>query len=183
MPRPKTPEAKARQVAAVRGPRNKGTIDIDLFCLKFLECRSQIRPTKRALRIGVDTIYRFLRDPEIDRHMEAARKLLVDKAAIVSAKRVVLDRSHLDERLLRGLDKHRTHKTRGDMDYYGGIEIGYKSLQLIEAPKVINSATAGAQAGQTAFEVYEPQWLRDKKADWDRQLADKHGLVEHVSQG
>lgn len=107
--------------------------------------------------------------PRVQVALKKKQEAFLQKTGEVSARRVLLDRSHLDERLLRQLDKHQTHDRRGDQDYYIGIRTGYESLQLIEAPKTINSAQAGAMAGvSSTYEVFKAGWKVARELDMAR---------------
>lgn len=88
----------------------------------------------------------------------------------------LLQEAFLDEEVVTRLK--RTKKTTFVTNNL--IEIGYKGLGLIQSGRVQVNATAGAQSaaiapGAMAYELYEPMWLRQKKAEWDQQLEQKYG--------
>lgn len=107
--------------------------------------------------------------PRVQAALKKKQDAFIVKVGQTEAKRFLLDRSHLDERLLRQLDKHLTHQSRGDQDYYTGIRTGYESLQLIEGPKTINHATANAaSAVNSTYEVFKSGWKIAREQDMAR---------------
>jgi hypothetical protein len=60
-------------------------------------------------------------------------------------------------------------------------------LRAIEVTKNDTERKASAEGGQlqnaTAFQVYEAQWLRNKKAQWDAELEKKHADKFPQSEG
>lgn len=180
------PRAKAPQSNPPR-KRGRATVDIAIFCLKYLENSAQIRPTAKALKISVNTIYKFLKREDIDAHMKTAREKLVSAIATQSAKKYVLDRSDLDVRLIRTLDAPKVAKpTTAAMVTAISLALdkGYKSLGLGESGTVVNNnAIAAVAASDMAQDVYEAIWLRERKAGWAKELEQKHGNPSQLPPG
>lgn len=172
---------------ATPGKRGRRTVPIEVFCLKYLENNAQIRPTAKALKISVHTIYRFLERKDIDEYMSKARETLVSAIAAQSAKKYTLDRSDLDTRLIRTLDspKVATPTTAAMViAIKETLEIGYDSLGFGKAPNVVNNnAIAAVAASDMAKDVYEAMWLRERKAGWAKELEQKHGNPSQLPPG
>ncbi len=122
-------------------------------------------PPKNAGAIGNRVFHR----PNVQKAIKLKEQARLAKTGQLEAKRLVLDRSALVERLLRQLDRHYTHETRGDQDYYRGIRVGYESLQLIEGRKTItNNNTANSAVMNTTYEVFKASWKVARDQDMAR---------------
>lgn len=175
------PRAKAPKTDPPR-KRCRRTVDIQVFCLKYLENNAQIRPTAKALKISVHTIYKFLQREDIDAHLNKAREKLVSAIATQSAKKYVLDRSDLDVRLIGTFDGLPAKSAKPEIiaEKRRLLSTGYVSLGLGQNNTVINAnsavaASAASPAGDFAKDVYEAIWLRERKAGWSKELEQKHG--------
>ena len=101
---PKTPEAKARQLAGLnrgskKGKRSGRAVDLGVFCLTLLRNHSRVDPTVKQLNMSKQTAYRYLRLPECEAAMATAREALLQETAKESAKKIVrevtLDRNDI----------------------------------------------------------------------------------------
>jgi hypothetical protein len=89
----------------------------------------------------------------------------------------LLTQDFLDAETMNIIVNGKTHFMRGDADRVKAIEVGYKAIGDIQPTRVIASAQAGAAAGVpkgTFLQVYEAQWLIDKKRRMAEQMEKKY---------
>ncbi len=155
-----------------RGGRKKGSgrqitsQQEDIFCLLLKLGRGK---SARAAAMGAgfapSAAYSLLRQPRIQERLAQIDEELSQEAREYFAKEYELEVSMCDENAARIMCVEKPHKFRGFADQVKMIEAGWKRLKLIDPPRIVNNATAGAVAGgSTMAEIYKSQWLRDKEA-------------------
>jgi hypothetical protein len=146
-------------------------------CLEYIRHHSKIRPSAKTLGISPDSLYQYIKMPEWDAALDAARQKIEDE----TAKSIVLDRSMLDQRLLQKIDKiDVTEKAFLAELFKDLMGLGYESLGLgSQAPRIGISASASAVAGSVspngtdAFQVFEAQWLTERHEQWGDELTQR----------
>lgn len=169
----KPPRKKKGAVSKTRINRAK----IDEFCLQRKFQKSD-RAAAIAAGFSPQSVYGLITNPRVQERMKVIDEKFIDKLAEKAAERFVLDVETIDVTMLHILVNGPTHFMRGDSDRVKAGETLYKRLHLIEPTKIEAKATAGAVAqGNNMMEVYESQWLTEKKRQMAEQLEKKHGAA------
>lgn len=126
---------------------------------------------------------------------KAEVKILIEKMGPEFEKQLIeqtvkgrlLTQDFLDAETMNIIVNGKTHFMRGDADRVKAIEVGYKAIGDIQPARVVANAQAGALAGVakgTFLQVYEAQWLIDKKRRMAQQMEKKYAgalLAENES--
>lgn len=148
---------------------------INTVALEFLRNGGSILGTATSLNIARSTLHSYMKMPE----WEAAVTEAQERISKETTKRIVLERSMLDEILIKTLLKiDPTKKAYIAKLFEGLIDKGYTSIGLgSEAPKIGITATAQAGTitanGKDAFQVYEAEWLTERQEQWGDALTQK----------
>ena len=99
-----------------------------------------------------------------------------------------INREFLDSNLAHLIVNGETHAVRGDADKVKAIEVGYRTLGMIQPSQVVNQAvasTAGTIPVQerTMRQVYKSKWLVDREAAMSTQLEQEYGPIPHKEMG
>lgn len=153
--------------------RASATQDLSRFCAELFVTKSV---GKASETIGKTATWGWdaMKHPEFLETYEAIATKLTDKIIEKTAKKFVMSREYIDERMKVKMDAHLTHERLGDLDFAKMAEVAYKSIGAIQPAKVVASANAGAVAGVNAMQVYESQWLIQKRQEMSAQLEQKY---------
>lgn len=158
-----------RPASYVRKPLS----DRDLQILEMATKRISRRGIARILNIAEGTVRNVLiQEEKLLTEMATAK---VTALATLQAEKEMGMLEVLDEEVMQmavyGEGKGKTGRARA-------CNLGYQRLGLIDAPgaKVVQqtSTSASNTTAGTSFEVYESAWLKDRKANWAKQLEQKY---------
>ena len=150
------------------------TAQVMEFCLKRAYGDS-LRTISLTTGIPFGSCFRLLQRPEVIAQINVCVEQLKQDIYAKERKARILGADFLDEQVINRL--RRTKKTTGTtVDL---IKTGYEAAGIIQRTVNVSAsanaqAQAGAAAGASMFEVYEPMWLREKKAQMDQQLSEKY---------
>ena len=120
--------------------------------------------------------YQLLKLPRLKSVLKELEQRKKEEAWDAAKAQVVVTREFLDQQFMQRLVNMQTHERTGDLAIVKMFETGYKRTGDIQPSKIVQQQAQGqvATVGQNAFEVYEAQWLREKKARWSTELEAKH---------
>jgi hypothetical protein len=121
--------------------------------------------------------YRLLENPSIKDQIQRLHENAERREEQLAEGTFAIQREFLDVHLAHQIANGGTHKTRGDADRVKAIEIGYKTLGVIQSNRVVAqaSATVVSPQGQTVFEIYKSRWLIEKEAAMAARLEGQNG--------
>ena len=132
-----------------------------------------------ALELGLNegTVLQWsTRRPAIKEQIEEYKARSKEEAYKETQKEITLRNEFLDEQVIRRLQEEATTP-----DIVRLIDLGYKRTGAIRTQTarvgttVSESPDASPPSGRNYIEIYESEWLRKRKAEWEKQFEEKYG--------
>ena len=173
------PEKNAARVPSAanrrRKPRTTPTLAEFSFCAYFV-LTGNVRQSSIQAGFSPWYGYELLKLPRLRSVLQELKQRKKEEAWDAAKARIVVTREFLDQQFMQRLVNMQTHERTGDLAIVKMFETGYKRTGDIQPSRIVQRQSQGqvAPIGPNAFQVYEAQWLREKKARWSAELEAKH---------